>query len=72
MAKSFSNFKSNRNRLKSYRAFYEPQGYKISSIYNMGPEVENESNEVNASNGGKATNGFKGNHIHSFNQFNNR
>ena len=72
MAKSFSNFKSNRNRLKSYRAFYEPQGYKISSIYNMGPEVENESNEVNASNGGKSTNGFKGNHIHSFNQFNNR
>ena len=70
MAKSFSNFKSNRNRLKSYRAFYEPQGYKISSIYNMGPEVEDDSNEVNASNGGKAT--CKSSQIHSFNRFGNR
>ena len=72
MAKSYSNFRSNRNRMKSYRTFYEPQGYKISSIYDMGPEVEDDSNRVNASNGGKATNGFKGNQIHSFNRFGNR
>ena len=71
-SKSFSNFKSNSSRMKSYRTFSEPMGCKISSIYNNGPENENDYNKVNASNGGKATNGFKGNKIHSFNQFNNR
>ena len=71
-SKSFSNFKSNSSRMKCYRVFTEPAGYTISSIYNNGPENEDDSNRVNASNGGKATNGFKGNHIQSFNQFNNR
>jgi len=56
--------------MRSYKVFYEPQGYKISSIYDMGPEVEDNSNEVNASNGGKAT--CKSSQIHSFNRFGNR
>lgn len=71
-SKSFSNFKSNSKRMRTYRTFDKPQGYKVSSIYDIGPEVENAENQRNASNGGKATNGFKGNHIHSFNQYNNR
>jgi hypothetical protein len=71
-SKSFSNFKSNSSRMKTYRSFAEPMGFKISSIYNNGPENENDSNRVNASNGGTATNGFKGNQVHSFNQYNNR
>ena len=71
-SKSFSNFKSNSSRMKCYRSFSEPSGFKISSIYNNGPENENGSNSANASNGGNATNGFKRNQIQSFNQYNNR
>ena len=71
-SQSFSNFKSNSKRMRTYRTFDKPQGHKVSSIYDLGPETENAGNEGNASNGGKATNGFNGNHIHSFNQYNNR
>ena len=69
-SKSFSNFKSNSSRMKCYKQFDEPSGFKISSIYNCGRENENDYNKANASNGGNATCG--GNVIHSFNQFNNR
>ena len=69
-SKSFSNFKSNSSRMKTYRKFDKPMGCKISSIYNCGREIENDYNKANASNGGNATCGH--NVIHSFNQFNNR
>ena len=68
---SFSNFKSNSKRMKGYKKFDEPQGYKISSIYNCGRENENDYNKENASSGGNATCG-EARIIGSFNKYRSR
>ena len=74
-SKSFSNFKSNAKRMKGYKQYDEPQGYKVSSIYNNGPELENDTNQFNSSNdsgrnSGKTT--CASHYINSFNSFRTR
>ncbi len=71
-SKSFSNFKSNAKRMKGYKQYDKPQGWKISSIYNLGPESDNGNNQSNASHdrGRKSGNTTSGSSlIHCFNRY---